>query len=56
MKALSISYMGREVGAIGILCHYCREIRANSMDEAVLKLYETHEHIHFLNKREWKNQ
>lgn len=45
MKIFFFEFMGRELGAIGILYNYCREIKASSYNEAVLKLYETHEHI-----------
>lgn len=36
----------RQKGAIGVTHHFCEEVRANSKDEAQLKLYDKWEHIH----------
>ena len=38
-------FTGREKNAIGIRSHCHQEVMANTYDEAVLKLYDTHEHI-----------
>lgn len=35
----------RQKGAIGITHHFCDEVRADSYDAAVLKLYDKWEHI-----------
>ena len=41
-----IEFYGRECNAIGIT-YKCRlAVRAWSEEEAIMKLYETHEHIH----------
>jgi len=45
MKKYNICFKGREVGSIGILYWYDVTVEANSEDEALLKLYDTHEHI-----------
>jgi len=40
-----IDFTGREVGAIGIFSHQCVEVDADSVKEAILKVYDTHEHL-----------
>lgn len=37
--------IAREKGAIGITHHFCDEVKADSYNEAVLKLYDKWEHI-----------
>lgn len=46
MKTYKISFFGRLKGAIGISYPCYREIEAESKEEALLKLYDTHEHIY----------
>lgn len=41
-----IEFLGRECNAIGIVYFCVRKVRAWTQDDAILKLYETHEHIH----------
>ena len=53
MKTYYFEIVGRLVGAIGIVEHHNIEVRANSYDEAVLKLYDTHEHISIKYWSEW---
>ena len=45
MNKYNIRFKGREVGAIGILSWYEVTVEANNEEDAVLKLYDTHEHI-----------
>ena len=41
-----IEFYGRECHAIGITYLCKKSVRAWTQEEAVLKLYDTHEHIH----------
>lgn len=45
MKKFKLSFRGRQVGAIGIMQGFSVEIEAEDERAAVLKLYDTHEHI-----------
>lgn len=36
----------RKIGAIGIRGFMVRDVEADSPEQAILKCYETHEHIH----------
>ena len=40
-----LEFEGREVGAIGITYHHCIEVEAPSKAAALLKAYDTHEHL-----------
>ena len=45
MNKYNIRFKGREVGAIGILSWYEVTVEANNEEDALFKLYDTHEHI-----------
>lgn len=45
MYTFYFEFLGREKHAIGINSNFNKSVQANSYDEAVIKLYETHEHI-----------
>ncbi len=40
-----IEFIGREVGAIGITYHQCVGVEADNVRDAILKVYDTHEHL-----------
>lgn len=48
MTTYHISFRGREKGALGIYSNYAQTVEANTEEEAILKLYDTHEHIEVL--------
>ena len=48
-------FIGREVTAIGIVYPCNKEVCAQTYDEAVNKLYETHDHIRITNWTQWQN-
>lgn len=41
-----IKFSGRKIGAIGIFYPVALDIEADDPTDALLKAYETHEHIH----------
>lgn len=45
MNKFSFSFTGRQVNAKGYFHHCEKTVVAKNYDEAVLKLYDTHEHI-----------
>jgi hypothetical protein len=45
MKTYLISFKGRESGAIGTFQSYSVMVAAHDEREAILKLYDTYEHI-----------
>ena len=45
MNTYKIEFYGRENGAIGICYKIIKRIQSENEKTAVLKLYETHEHI-----------
>lgn len=45
MKKYKITFEGKELNAIGIMCMFGETIEAENLDNAVLKLYDTHDHI-----------
>lgn len=45
MNKYRIVFWGRKRGALGVNSFQCRDVEAPSREEAILKLYETHEHI-----------
>lgn len=45
METYQIKFIGRKVGAIGITQRQIRNVEAENVKGAVLKLYDTHEHI-----------
>mgnify|MGYP000873607991 CR=1 FL=1 len=45
MKNYKIKFIGRHKGAIGIFETFVENILANSLDDAILALYEKYEHI-----------
>lgn len=47
MKKFKVKFTGREVGAIGVFSHFELIIEAPDEDAARLKIYDTHEHLHF---------
>ena len=44
-KTFSITFIGRENGAIGISSTHTKTVTAENFEAARLKLYDTHEHI-----------
>lgn len=55
MNLYHITFFGRLVGSIGITYHDVAEVRAEGRDQAVAKLYETHEHVSIKHISEWDN-
>ena len=53
MKTYYFEFTGRQVGAIGITENHVKEVRAETYDKAVTKLYDTHEHISIKYWSEW---
>lgn len=49
MKKYTISFTGRQTGAIGITYKIRDEYRANNLGEALYKLYTDYEHISISN-------
>jgi len=45
MNKYTIKFNGRLVGAIGIFQDFYLTVSAESQDQAILKLYATHDHI-----------
>lgn len=45
MKRFRIQFVGRKVGAIGIVYRHDVTVEAETPEDAVAKLYDTHEHI-----------
>ena len=45
MKTFFFSIFARPNYAIGIVSHYCAEVRADNYEAALLKLYDTYEHV-----------
>lgn len=45
MKKYKISFTGREINAIGKFYSYSKTVQADDLDSAVLRLYDTHDHI-----------
>jgi hypothetical protein len=45
MNTYTFTFFGRQVGAIGSTHHDCVAVQAEDYEEAIRKLYETHEHI-----------
>ena len=45
MKKYKFEFTGRLIGAIGITYLCTKEVYADSIEQAKLKLYDTHEHI-----------
>jgi hypothetical protein len=45
MKTYKLRFLGRNKGAIGTIYKITTEVEANSLDGAVLKLYDQFEHI-----------
>lgn len=41
-----VTFTGRKVGAIGIFQAFTVEVEANNAKDALMKVYDTHEHIH----------
>lgn len=72
MKEYKFAFNGKLNGAIGASCGFTKSVFADSLENAILKLYDTHEHIsrlHFwdgekyfpvsnlyLDKKEGRNQ
>ena len=48
MPRFKITFRGRKNGAIGITTPLTCEVEAPDREAAILKLYDTHEHIHVL--------
>jgi hypothetical protein len=45
MKTYCIKFRGRQVGAIGITTINTELVKADTQEEAILKLYDKYEHI-----------
>ena len=45
MKTYQFRFLGKTKGAIGAMCGYSKDIDAKDIDEAIERLYDTHEHI-----------
>ncbi len=45
MKTYELTFQGRQVGAIGAFCDFTVRISADTIENAWLRLYDTHEHI-----------
>jgi len=41
----TIKFQGRQVGAIGIFSNFTVKVYAETPKDAILKVYETHEHL-----------
>lgn len=45
MKEYKFTFEGKQVGAIGAFQGFSKSVFADSIENAILKLYDTHEHI-----------
>ena len=45
MIAWTFRFYGKTIGAIGVSSEHAVTVRANTHDAALLKLYDTHDHI-----------
>ena len=45
MKLYTLNFKGRQVGAIGIFSEFTEQIMADNIEQAWLRLYDTHAHI-----------
>lgn len=45
MKEYHFTFFGKTVGAIGASSSYSKTVESDSLENAILKLYDTHEHI-----------
>ena len=45
MKEYKFQFEGRQVGAIGTFSGFAKTVESDSLENAILKLYDTHEHI-----------
>lgn len=45
MKTYKIRFLGREIGAIGIISHYTETVEAKNKELAILELYKKYEHV-----------
>lgn len=52
MPIYKITFTGRLNGAIGILQNWTRLVDAKDFEQARIKLYDTHEHIHITEQEE----
>ena len=48
MNKYTIKFNGRLVGAIGIFQDFSVTVSAESQEQAILKLYDTHDHIRII--------
>lgn len=48
MKKYTFTFTGRLTGAIGKTVKFTKTVEAENIDDAHLKLYDTHEHIKIL--------
>lgn len=54
MKVFYLTFMARYRNAIGIREHFTREVKAETYDKAVLKLYDEFDHISVMAHTEWE--
>lgn len=45
MNEYKFIFEGKLVGAIGVMCGFSKSVFADDLEKAILKLYDTHEHI-----------
>jgi hypothetical protein len=45
MKEYKFTFTGKLNGAIGAFCGFSKSVFADDLEKAILKLYDTHEHI-----------
>lgn len=45
MKEFKFQFVGKRVGAIGASTYYQQAVESDTLENAILKLYDTHEHI-----------
>ena len=43
----TIKFTGRTKGAIGIFQEFTETVEAETIDQAIIKLYDNYEHVHF---------
>lgn len=48
MKKFTFNFLGRKNGSIGKRLKFTVTTEAEKFDDALMKLYDTHEHIHVL--------
>lgn len=48
MKTYRITFSGRKIGAIGTFSTYRDTVEAENEEAAILKLYDTYEHIRII--------